>query len=272
MYDETGRNFGRSAALALGAGAAVGVLGGLIGLGGAEFRLPILITVFTLPIHDAVRLNLLISLATVIASLGGRFAFASFPSLLGLVPELFAVTTGAVLAAWFGAGWLRRIESASLTKIVAGLLAVVGALLLAESVFGLDGGGGVSDEGSRLLVGFAAGLVIGLVSSMLGVAGGEFLIPTFMLVFGADVTTAGTASLVVSLPTVAVGVTRFWAQGSYRDRRVLLGIGAPMAIGSVVGALAGAALLAVTPVSVLKALLGGILLVSSMKLGRKHAR
>ncbi|MFD3610870.1 hypothetical protein ACFWXA_22835 [Streptomyces atroolivaceus] len=32
-----------SAPLAFGAGAAIGVLGGMIGLGGAEFRLPLLI-------------------------------------------------------------------------------------------------------------------------------------------------------------------------------------------------------------------------------------
>ena len=46
------------------AGAAVGLLGGLIGLGGAEFRLPLLIAVFGLYPQRAVRINLLISLAT----------------------------------------------------------------------------------------------------------------------------------------------------------------------------------------------------------------
>ncbi|MET8845805.1 hypothetical protein [Amycolatopsis sp. NPDC004625] len=36
----------RSIPLAFGAGAAVGLLGGMIGLGGAEFRLPLLISLF----------------------------------------------------------------------------------------------------------------------------------------------------------------------------------------------------------------------------------
>jgi uncharacterized membrane protein YfcA len=53
---------------ALAVGAAVGVLGGLIGLGGAEFRLPLLIGLFALLAHQAVRLNLLVSLVTVAAS------------------------------------------------------------------------------------------------------------------------------------------------------------------------------------------------------------
>ena len=43
------------------AGIAVAIVGGLIGLGGAEFRLPILIAIFALYPHRAIRINLLIS-------------------------------------------------------------------------------------------------------------------------------------------------------------------------------------------------------------------
>jgi uncharacterized membrane protein YfcA len=68
-------------------GATVGVLGGLIGLGGAEFRLPLLMGLFALVAHQAVRLNLLVSLATVFASVIARFGFATFPELAALLPE-----------------------------------------------------------------------------------------------------------------------------------------------------------------------------------------
>jgi uncharacterized protein len=56
-------------------GAAVAILGGLIGLGGAECRLPILIGIFALYPHRAVRTNLLISLATLAMSAGARLSF-----------------------------------------------------------------------------------------------------------------------------------------------------------------------------------------------------
>ncbi len=92
--------------VAFACGAAVGVLGGLIGLGGAEFRLPLLIGLFALAAHQAVRLNLLVSLATVSAAVVARFGFASFPELSALAPEIAAVTAGAVVAAWFGTGLL----------------------------------------------------------------------------------------------------------------------------------------------------------------------
>src|SRR5271167_955652 len=54
------------------AGAAVGVLGGLIGLGGAEFRLPLLIGIFGFAALQAVILNKAMSLIVVITALPAR--------------------------------------------------------------------------------------------------------------------------------------------------------------------------------------------------------
>ena len=69
------------------------------------------------------------------------------------------------------------------------------------------------------VLGVVAGLVIGIVAALLGVAGGELLIPTFVLLFGADIKLAGSLSLAVSLPTMLVGFARY-----SRDRNfVVLG-------------------------------------------------
>jgi hypothetical protein len=54
------------------AGAAVGVIGGLIGLGGAEFRLPLLIGIFGFAALQAVILNKAMSLIVVITALPAR--------------------------------------------------------------------------------------------------------------------------------------------------------------------------------------------------------
>ena len=54
------------------AGAAVGVLGDLIGLGGAEFRLPILIGIFGFEALPAVILNKAMSLVVVAFSIPFR--------------------------------------------------------------------------------------------------------------------------------------------------------------------------------------------------------
>jgi uncharacterized protein len=53
----------RNLPLAFGAGAIIGALGGLIGLGGAEFRLPLLIGMFRFAALETVILNKATSLA-----------------------------------------------------------------------------------------------------------------------------------------------------------------------------------------------------------------
>lgn len=217
-------------------------------------------------------MNLLMSLATLAASAIARFGFASFPELTDHVPEIAALTAFAMAAAWFGAGLLARIDAQRLTRLIAVLLAAIGLLLLVEAVAGEALNLGAAPGGWwRPVVGAFAGVAIGLVSSLLGVAGGELIIPTLIFGFGLDIRTAGTASLIISLPAVAVGVLRHARAGGYRDRGALLRIGAPMAAGSVLGAMAGAAMLPLVPIGALKLFLGAILLTSSVKLWRKGA-
>ena len=67
----------------------------------------------------------------------------------------------------------------------------------------------------KLVAGVVAGLVIGVVASLLGVAGGELLIPTLVLLFGADIKLAGSLSLAVSLPTMLVGFARYSRDRSF---------------------------------------------------------
>ncbi len=60
--------------LVFGAGAAIGVLGGMIGLGGAEFRLPLLVGLFGFAALSAVILNKAMSLVVVLVALPARLA------------------------------------------------------------------------------------------------------------------------------------------------------------------------------------------------------
>jgi uncharacterized membrane protein YfcA len=91
----------------------------------------------------------------------------------------------------------------------------------------------------RIVAAVVFGLGIGLVSSLLGVAGGELIIPTLVFGFGVDIKAAGTASLLVSLPKLVVGVLRHRRLGSYTVREDLTKTVAPMGTGSVVGTVTG---------------------------------
>ncbi len=113
------------------------------------------------------------------------------------------------------------------------------------------------------------GLGIGLVSSLLGVAGGELIIPTFVFAFGADIKTAGTCSLLIGIPTVVIGLIRYAHRGALADPAPLARTVAPMGIGSVIGALIGGSLAGVAPASLLKVGLGIILIVSAARVFRR---
>ncbi|WP_241772149.1 hypothetical protein [Rhodobacter capsulatus] len=60
-------------------GGVIGTLGGLIGLGGAEFRLPVLITLFRFGALEAVILNKAMSLIVVATALPFRMGRCRWP-------------------------------------------------------------------------------------------------------------------------------------------------------------------------------------------------
>ena len=253
-------------------GAAVGTLGGLIGLGGAEFRLPILVLIFELYAHRAVRINLLISLVTLIFAAGTRLNFAGVSALIPFRFEIVAMIGSGVLAAWVGAGVLSRIPKHRMMSILAALLIAIAALLVIETIFqGATTLQLPDNEVLRSCTALLAGLVIGSVSSMLGVAGGEFIIPVMIFLFGADIKTAGTASLLIAVPTVLTGVVRHWLNGRFRSRSMIMMLAIPMSLGSAFGAMFGGALAGVVPSDALRFTLAAILAVSAVKLWRTPA-
>ena len=91
------------------------------------------------------------------------------------------------------------------------------------------------------------------------------MIPTLIFVFGADIHTAGSAVLFISIPTVCMGLFRYGHMGLLPGRPTLLRIGLPMGIESFVGAAAGGAFAGSTSAEVLKLLLGGVLVAAAFK-------
>src|SRR5215207_8859552 len=114
----------RSPGAALLYGTPIGLLGGLIGLGGAEFRLPVLAGVFRYPARRAVALNLAISLITVVSALLIRGGTLSFAPLLGLLPVVLAMIVGAVSAAYVGTALVHRISEHLLERVILVFLVV----------------------------------------------------------------------------------------------------------------------------------------------------
>src|SRR5919199_768233 len=123
----------RSPRLALLYGAPIGLLGGLIGLGDAEFRLPVLAGVFGYKARRAVALNLAISLITVVSSLLIRFGTLSLSPVVALLPVMVAMIVGAVSAAYAGTAFVHRISEHVLERIILVFLVVIGIALIVEA-------------------------------------------------------------------------------------------------------------------------------------------
>jgi uncharacterized membrane protein YfcA len=256
----------RSLPAASAGGALIGVLGGLIGLGGAEFRLPLLIGAFRFVALEAVIVNKATSLVVVASALPFRAGVVPLAEVAAHWPILLNLLTGSLLGAWLGAGWATRLRSASLYRVIAVLLVAIAAVLLLSH--GVTAGEPPLTGAAQTVAGVAAGFGIGVVASILGVAGGELLIPILVLLFGVDIKLAGSLSLAVSLPTMLMGFARYSRDRSFavlgRNRRFML----VMAAGSVAGAFLGGQLLGLVPGAVLLPGLAAILLVSAVKVWR----
>jgi uncharacterized protein len=175
---------------------------------------------------------------------------------------------GSLLGAWLGATWATRMASTTLYRVIAALLVLIAVALAANHV------GTIPQldlpRGAQVAAGLTVGLGIGIVAALMGVAGGELLIPTIVLLYAVDIKLAGSLSLAVSLPTMLVAFARYSRDDSFvvlrEHRRFVLA----MAAGSVTGTLAGGLMLGVVPTGVLVPLLVGLLLASAVKVWR-HA-
>ena len=249
------------------AGFGVGTLGGIIGLGGAEFRLPLIIGLFHFRALEAVIVNKAMSLIVVASALPLRSGTISFATIADHWTTIANLLAGSLIGAWAGASLATRLKSETLYRVIAVLLVAIAVVLMVGH--GAEGSGRPMLEGpAQTLAGIAAGFVIGVVASLLGVAGGELLIPTLILLFGADVKLAGSLSLAVSLPTMLVGFARYSRDDTFAVLKRNRGFVLVMAAGSIAGSFAGALLLGIVPGFVLLPLLAAILLVSAVKVWR----
>lgn len=249
------------------AGSLIGTLGGLIGLGGAEFRLPVLVGLFRMNTLEAVILNKAMSLVVVAAALIFRIKAIPLAELTPHLSVALNLLAGSLVGAWWAAGHAITMPRRWLDRIIMVMLAGLSLVMLSEAWFGLhDGAAPLFQAGPvRLVAGLIAGFGIGVVAALLGVAGGELLIPTIVLLYGVDMKLAGSLSLVVSLPTMIVGFARYTNSDAFAVLRQERPLFRWMAAGSILGAALGGMLLGLVPTHHLMTLLGVILLISAVK-------
>jgi uncharacterized membrane protein YfcA len=112
----------------------------------------------------------------------------------------------------------------------------------------------------------AASFCAGFVGSLTGLGGGVVIVPLLTLVFGVDIRYAIGASLVSIIATSSGAAAAYVKEGFTNIR-----IGMLLEIGTVIGALVGASLVAVLPANVIAVIFGLVLLQSAYLASRPRS-
>ena len=257
----------RDEAVAAVSGALTGIAAGFIGVGGGEFRIPVLVQLLRLPLKLAGGVNLVVGLFTVALGAWRRWGQTLTDDELTLLGIMGIVSLAGAIV---GVKWRGRMPIRPLRIFVCAYLVVAGVWMLYES-FAHAEHVLVNPTGlARWTLAGVSAFAIASISGALGVAGGEMRIPALLYLFGVPIVEAGTLSLAVSVPTVAAG--------AFTDRRLggipnsVGRLAVLMGVASAIGVLLGAELVPYANRSTIKATLGVVLLLATVRLsvGTEH--
>jgi uncharacterized protein len=235
-------------------------------IGRSGISASLLIGIFGFAALPAVILNKAVGLVVVVTALPARLISVPWGAVIPHWSAALNILAGSVAGAWLGASWATRMRSAALYRVLAVLLVLIAATLVATHIGTIPKLN--SPAALQICAGVVAGVAIGVVAALMGVAGGELIIPTIVLLYAIDIKIAGTLSLAISLPTMLVAFTRYSRDSNFQVLRHNLRFLVTMAAGSVLGTILGGLLLGVIPSGVLIPTLAVLLAVSSAKVWR----
>ncbi len=188
-------------------GAAGGLAGGLLGIGGGFLMVPLQVLWAHVPQRRAGG-NSLAAIVAIAVFAAGTYYFG--PSVHQLDPRIaVAVMVGSSLGSLGGSLLSRRAPERALELLLVGLM-LVGTIKEAhDAILGSGpaalGVGGAQFDALHYVLLAVAGAAIGALSGLTGVGGGILLVPTLVLGFGIGQRIAQGTSLLAILPTAAIG-------------------------------------------------------------------
>ena len=233
---------------------AAGLLNATVG-GGGLLQIPMLMLLFP---------------GTPLAVLIGTAKLAGFPGLTGASitftrrlkpawPLILRAALAEIPFAVLGASIATMLDPRYARPIILALLAAMSVHVLASRGFGQSR----PDRPQRLTgpLPWIMGAALGLYEGFLGSGSGTILIVLFVTVLGLDLVGASVASAMVTLAGVAAAVVTFLAAGS-----VLFVVALKMAVFNTAGSLVGARLVTLKGNTLLRRMLGLVLLALIVKL------
>ncbi|KFF31819.1 sulfite exporter TauE/SafE family protein [Bifidobacterium bombi] len=230
----SGRRRIRNIAVMVIVGLLAGALSGLFGIGGGSIIVPALVWIGYTQRHAAAT-----SLAAIIPlSISGVGSYAANGNVDWLAAALMVVGTiaGSIMGSWL----LSRLSELLLRWAYVAFLAfvMISQVILVpsrDSVIHMT-----AIKGTCLIV---LGILIGMLSALLGVGGGAVAVPALSLAFGASDLIARGTSLLAMFPSAITGTISNWKRGLVNlGTGLLIGIAAAAAtpIGSAVASMLSA--------------------------------
>lgn len=178
-------------------GLVVGFFSGLFGVGGGIVLVPLLIVVVGFSQRKASGTSLAAVLPTAIAAMVSYAAHGSVDWIAGAI-----LAVGAVAGSLVGAWLLHHTHQHALRWIF-----IVFLLVVAGRLFFLIPNRAIVLEFTPWVIAalVVLGLVTGILSGLLGVGGGVFVVPALMLIFGVGDLMAKGTSLLMIIPTALTG-------------------------------------------------------------------
>jgi uncharacterized membrane protein YfcA len=248
--------------LAIGSGAVAGLLGGLFGIGGGIFLVPVLSLGFGLPMHQAIAASIVAVIATSSATASVYVEKGMSNIRLGMSLEVMT-TIGAVL----GGLAANALAGETLRRIFGIFLLCMAVLMWWRSRTKGEGSirydptaaisGSYYDEAAKRTVEYSvrklgAGMLVsffaGNMSGLLGVGGGIIKVPVMNMVCGVPIkASTATSNLMIGVTAVA-SASIFFLHGNvhpYYTSAAVLGVLGGSRLGTIIGTkIRGATLMA----------------------------
>lgn len=197
-------------------GLTAGTFGGILGIGGGLIMIPLMVEVLKLTQHKAHGTSLV---ALVFTGIGGAITYASNGSVDMAAAALLAVT--AVFTAPLGARYSNALTEKKLKKYFGAFLIFCSALLLLKPY--LTNVIGAVPDVAKIIILLTTGAATGFLSGMMGVGGGTIMMPVMVILIGFTQHMAQGTSLLVIVPTGAIGAFTHWKMGNV-DKGILWGL------------------------------------------------
>jgi uncharacterized membrane protein YfcA len=254
-------------------GAATGLVGSLLGLGGGVFLVPLLTVSFGVPIRAAIAASLISVIATGSASATVNLGRGLVNLRLGLVLEV-ATSLGGLAGGLMSSALTQRqlFLSFAATLAVMGVVMAVRANrrnVIADAAVDPGRLGGRLQEGEttyvyrvkRLPLALAASAVAGSISGLLGLGGGIVKIPVLASFCGIPIKVAAATSTFMIGVTAAASAFIHFSRGN-----VVLPLAAAISLGSLPGSLIGARLSEHVQARSLKVIMAFVLLLVGLRM------